>query len=93
MTSSSDRQESLEREKQNRFLISVHWKNGNRKESLSRQQEDGCSKAVRNKLSDKSTPVRKDRVEEAKKKRENGDYDIQEVYRKIAEKLIDSFGI
>jgi len=45
------------------------------------------------KSSDKLPPVRKDRVEEARKKKQNGDYDNQEVYRKIAERLMDSFGI
>lgn len=43
--------------------------------------------------SDKSPPVRKEKVEEARKKRQNGDYDSREVYRKIAERLIDHFGI
>ena len=44
-------------------------------------------------MSDKSSPVRRNKVEEAKKKRKNGDYDSREVYRKIAERLIDDFGI
>ena len=43
--------------------------------------------------SDTSTPIRRDRVEEAKRKRLNGDYDSQEVYQKIAERLMDIFGI
>ncbi len=47
----------------------------------------------RAKPSDTSPPVRKKKVEEAKKKKQNGDYDSREVYRKIAERLIDSFGI
>ena len=44
-------------------------------------------------MSDKSSPVRQNKVEEAKRKRKNGDYDSQEVYRKIAERLMDDFGI
>jgi hypothetical protein len=45
------------------------------------------------KPSDKLPPLRRDKVEEARKKKQNGDYENQEVYRKIAERLIDSFGI
>jgi hypothetical protein len=48
---------------------------------------------LRGKPSDKTPPVRKDKVEKARKKKSNGDYDSQEVYRKIAERLMDSFGI
>jgi hypothetical protein len=44
-------------------------------------------------MSDKSSPVRRNKVEEAKRKRKNGDYDSGEVYRKIAERLMDDFGI
>jgi len=40
-----------------------------------------------------STPVRKERVEEATRKKQNGDYDSQEVYQKIADRLMDLFGI
>jgi anti-sigma28 factor (negative regulator of flagellin synthesis) len=45
------------------------------------------------KSSEKSPPIRKQKVEEAKRKMLNGEYDTQEVYRKIAEKLIDYFGL
>ncbi len=48
---------------------------------------------MKGKPSDKMPPVRKDKVEKAKKRKSNGDYDSQEVYRKIAERLMDSFGI
>jgi hypothetical protein len=41
----------------------------------------------------KPTPVRKERVEEATRKKQNGDYDSQEVYQKIADRLMDLFGI
>ncbi|MGB2768278.1 MAG: hypothetical protein WBC88_00955 [Candidatus Zixiibacteriota bacterium] len=40
-----------------------------------------------------STPIRKEKVEEAKKRKLNGDYDSQEVYRKIADRLMDLFEI
>jgi len=43
--------------------------------------------------SDASTPIRRDRVEEAKRKKLNGDYDSQEVYQKIADRLMDIFGV
>ena len=43
--------------------------------------------------SDMSIPIRRERVEEAKRKRLNGDYDSQEVYQKIADRLMDLFGI
>lgn len=43
--------------------------------------------------SDTPTSIRRDRVEEAKRKRLNGDYDSQEVYQKIADRLMDLFGI
>lgn len=43
--------------------------------------------------SDVSTPSRRERVEEAKGKKLNGDYDSQEVYQKIADRLMDLFGI
>jgi anti-sigma28 factor (negative regulator of flagellin synthesis) len=40
-----------------------------------------------------STPIREEKIEEAKKKKQNGDYDSQEVYQKIADRLMDLFGI
>ena len=60
--------------------------------SAPRTQRDG-SPDLKGKPSDKMPPVRKDKVEKAKKRKSNGDYDSQEVYRKIAERLMDSFGI
>lgn len=41
--------------------------------------------------SEGSSPVRRSKIEEAKRKKQNGEYDNQEVYRKIAERLIDLF--
>jgi anti-sigma28 factor (negative regulator of flagellin synthesis) len=40
-----------------------------------------------------SPSVRKDRVKEAKAKKQNGDYDSEEVHRKIADRLMELFGI
>jgi anti-sigma28 factor (negative regulator of flagellin synthesis) len=45
------------------------------------------------KSSEKSPPVRKQKVEEARRKMLNGEYDTEEIYRKIAERLIDYFGL
>jgi len=42
---------------------------------------------------EKSPMSRKQKVEKARRKMMNGEYDTEEVYRKIAEKLIDYFGI
>jgi hypothetical protein len=36
-----------------------------------------------------SSPVRRSKIEEAKRKKQNGEYDSQEVYRKIAERLVE----
>lgn len=40
-----------------------------------------------------STPLRKEKVKEAKKKKQRGDYNSEEVYKKIADKLMDLFGV
>jgi hypothetical protein len=61
-------------------------------ERASRTERNG-SPNLKGKPPEKTPPVRKDKVERAKKRKSNGDYDSQEVYRKIAERLIDSFGI
>jgi hypothetical protein len=61
-------------------------------ERASRSKRNGPPH-LEGKPSEKMPPVRKDKVEKAKKRKSNGDYDNQEVYRKIAERLIDSFGI
>ena len=44
-------------------------------------------------LSDDSALIRKEKVKEAKRKKEKGDYDSREVYKKIADRLMDLFGI
>jgi anti-sigma28 factor (negative regulator of flagellin synthesis) len=50
-------------------------------------------KAKKNRLSVNSPPIRKEKVKQAIRKKQNGEYDSEEVYRKIADKLIDLFGI
>lgn len=45
------------------------------------------------KSSEQIPPSRKQKVEEAKRKIQNGEYDTQEVYRKIAERLMEHFGL
>jgi anti-sigma28 factor (negative regulator of flagellin synthesis) len=49
--------------------------------------------AKKNRLSVNSPPIRKEKVKQAIRKKQNGEYDSEEVYRKIADKLIDLFGI
>lgn len=44
-------------------------------------------------LSGNSPPIRKEKVKEAKKKKQKGDYDSPEVYKKIADRLLDLFGV
>jgi anti-sigma28 factor (negative regulator of flagellin synthesis) len=81
------------------FFTLQKGKGTNRKDSFFKQmkcrerRKESGSGNPRAKPLDTSPPVRKKKVEEAKKKRQNGDYNSREVYRKIAEKLIDSFGI
>jgi anti-sigma28 factor (negative regulator of flagellin synthesis) len=38
-------------------------------------------------------PVRKEKIKEAKKKKQRGEYNTDEVYRKIADRLMDLFGV
>ncbi len=44
-------------------------------------------------LSHGSTTIRKEKVKEAERKKQNGEYYTEEVYRKIADRLMDLFGI
>ncbi len=63
---------------------------------ISRTQGQGADNRNLNRkagLSDDSPPIRKKKVKEAKRKKQNGDYDSQEVYKKIADKLMDLFRI
>lgn len=55
--------------------------------------EDRRGSEVKGNGSDKSSPLRKEKVREAIRKKQDGHYDSEEVYRRIAEKLIDHFGI
>ena len=79
------------------------WAGGNRNGTTNSPNPNGMNakgdsrafhtRGRKNDSSDTSTPIRRDRVEEAKRKKLNGDYDSQEVYQKIADRLIDLFGI
>lgn len=86
----------------NSFIRSVDKKTGkrttrNRPESIDQDPttrthtSDGKMKKAN--LPDNSSSIRREKVEEARKKQQNGDYDNQEVYQKIAERLMDLFGI
>jgi hypothetical protein len=55
--------------------------------------EDRRGSEVKGSSSDKSSSLRKEKVREAIRKKQDGRYDSEEVYRRIAEKLIDHFGI
>jgi hypothetical protein len=50
-------------------------------------------KAKKDRLSVNSPPIRKEKVKKAIRKKQNGEYDNEEVYKKIADRLIDLFGI
>jgi len=63
-----------------------------------RKDEDAVSRVFHKRerkidSSDTSAPIRRERVEEARRKKLNGDYDSQEIYQKIADRLMDLFGI
>jgi anti-sigma28 factor (negative regulator of flagellin synthesis) len=79
---SSAEKEGLGNEKKGAFIPSDKKKN---------HVSDGMTKKANH--SDDSTPIRKKKVEEAKRKKQKGEYDSEEVYRKIADRLIDLFGI
>jgi anti-sigma28 factor (negative regulator of flagellin synthesis) len=40
-----------------------------------------------------SPPAREDKIKEAKKKKQRGEYNTDEVYKKIADRLMDLFGV
>lgn len=44
-------------------------------------------------LSHGSASIRKEKVKEAERKKQNGEYYTEEVYKKIADRLMDLFGI
>jgi anti-sigma28 factor (negative regulator of flagellin synthesis) len=79
---SSTEKEGLGNEKKGAFIPSDRKKD---------HVPDGMTRKAR--LSDDSTPTRRKKVEEAKRKKQNGEYDSEEVYKKIADRLIDLFGI
>ena len=38
-------------------------------------------------------PIRQEKIKEAKKKKQRGEYNSEEVYKKIADRLMDLFGV
>ena len=79
---SSNRKEEFENKKKGAFVSAF-----DKKDRIS----DGMTKGAG--PSHDSPPVRREKVKEAKRKKKNGEYDSEEVYRKIADRLIDLFGI
>jgi anti-sigma28 factor (negative regulator of flagellin synthesis) len=68
-------------------------KNGFFFSSLDSEERISERSAKKSRLSVNSPPIRKEKVKQAIRKKQNGEYDSEEVYRKIADKLIDLFGI
>ena len=99
---SSSGKDKLEGKKENPFVWSSGKKTRKKIISVLPQSESQDQKAE-NRTSDRrakqgelchnSSSLRKEKVKEAKKKKEKGDYDTKEVYKKIADKLMDLFGV
>jgi len=51
------------------------------------------SRSKKNRMTFSPDPIRPEKVRAAKIKKQRGDYSKEEVYRKIADRLIDMFGI
>ena len=96
---SSSGKEKFEEKKENPFVPSSGKKPGKKISRILPQSEcqdkraDGHSSDKKADLSDNSPPIRKEKVKEAKRKKQKGDYDNQEIYKKIADKLMDLFGV
>ena len=59
-------------------------------------RETGYENSIPKKVKDalyNSTPVRERKIRQAIRKKQRGDYNNEEVYQKIADKLMDLFGI
>ncbi len=95
MLSFSEKEE-FENKKKNPDSSSFKKKNGKKIDRILEQSKcQGDNRISKRKavLSGDSPAIRKEKVEEAKKKKQNGDYDSREVYKKIADRLMDLFGI
>ncbi|KPL01225.1 MAG: hypothetical protein AMJ91_00810 [candidate division Zixibacteria bacterium SM23_73_3] len=101
MLSSSEKEE-FEEKRESIFRLSSNKKTGKKishilprskrqNQNTDKHTSDGITEKAG--LSDDSSPIRKEKVKEAKTKKENGDYDSQEIYQKIADRLMDLFGI
>ena len=51
------------------------------------------SRSKKSQMTFSPDPIREDKVKAAKIKKQRGDYSSEEVYRKIADRLMDLFGI
>jgi len=99
---SSSGKEKFEDKKKNPVISSFGKKSGKKiarillqSEGRDQRADNHTSDRIAKKtdLSDNSPLIRKEKVKEAKRKKQKGDYDSQEVYKKIADKLMDLFGI
>jgi hypothetical protein len=98
----SSEKEKFEEKKENPFILSSGKKPQKKigrilpqSECQDQKEDKHISDRITRKvdLSDNSPPIRKKKVKEAKKKKRKGDYDSQEVYKKIADRLMDLFGV
>jgi len=96
---SSREKDKFDGKKENPFILSS-GKKPEKKISRILPQSEGEDQKVDNQISDEkadfsddSPPIRKEKVKEAKRKKQKGDYDNQEIYKKIADRLIDLFGV
>ena len=95
----SSEKEIFEEKKENPFSLSSDKKTGKKTTRILGQS--GCQgRRANNHTSDRKTgpsdsspPIRKEKVKEAKKKKQKGDYDSPEVYKKIADRRLDLFGV
>ncbi len=99
---SSSGKEEFDEKKENPFILPSRKKTGKKTTPILPQSE--CQEKIAENrtsdwitkkadLSDNSPPIRKEKVKEAKKKKQKGDYNSQEVYKKIADRLMDLFGV
>ena len=96
---SSSGKEKFEEKKNSPVISSFGKETGKKISRILPQSEcqdkraDGQTSDKKADLSDNSPPIRKEKVKEAKRKKQKGDYDNQEIYKKIADKLMDLFGV
>jgi hypothetical protein len=97
----SEKEEFEEKERYNYFLSG---RKGTRKKMGRTPPISGSGNEVSNHLAPKTilkrrgithspTPIREEKVKEARRKKQRGDYYNEEVYQKIADRLMDLFGV